>query len=141
MSDRYWMAFVMLVASASAAGPAAAQSREPAAPTVANIVKLIRSGAGYAELVRQSLRWTTPASGQCGNIRTRIDQGFIPVPDSFGGPELASSAEARVEAWQRAEENLLAQLAVFSSQIYDAVRFDCLVLPEQAPYPEPPPRP
>lgn len=138
MSDRSSLRFVILAIAAAIAEPVAAQSPGPEAPSVAQIVKLLRSGAGYASLIRQSLRWRPAPSSECLNLKNRIDSPFIPVPDSVGGPDLALNSKARLEAYHRAEENMLSQLALFSQQVYDAVRLDCFELPEQAPLKPPP---
>ncbi len=110
---------------------ACASEGKPTEPTLADTNVVINAGNFYRRQIVSSLSWRPSLSANCNSLRHRIVQVATDQP-LIDPVLLPDSAIARIDAQQRAEENSLALLAMFSELIYEAIRGDCLMAPGQA---------
>ena len=123
------------------------QTADPPMPTREDIKRLQSVSDGYVRIVVQSLQWKSPATQECIGARARIDSMAQPIPGADQIPAETKSPfvpdqpakpitpEILLEIYQRTEENTMARHAIVSEQIYEAVRNDCLVIPDTPPAP------
>lgn len=105
--------------------PAPAQSAEPDTPTLEQIEALYANSDAYVRLIVEALAWKAPMSQDCAGSKLRLES--IAQRAMAAGPLTVPDApQARLEAFQRAEENMMSRHAVFSRELYQAVRQGCL---------------
>lgn len=110
---------------------ACATEGKPTEPTLADTNVAIKAGNFFRRQIASSLSWRPSLSANCNSLRHRIET--VAADQPLIDPVLLSdSAIAEIDAQQRAEENSLALLAVFSELIYEAIRGDCLMAPGPA---------
>lgn len=106
-----------------------AQVSESPMPTKESIDRLLQASDRYVRVIARALNWQAPATKECESARLRIESMAKP----FLRPNAAvplDTPQALLELHQRTEENTMARHVMFSREVYEAVRQECLIFPE-----------
>jgi hypothetical protein len=107
---------------------AEAQVAEPT-PTKESATRILEASDGYVRVIARALKWKAPTTQGCQRARLWIEDMAKPLPRPKPAVALDTPQDV-LELYQRAEENTMARHAMFSRQVYEAVRQSCLVFPE-----------
>jgi hypothetical protein len=105
--------------------------RPSVGPTVDETRRMVDSGNVYRRLVASSLVWRVSSGDECRSLQFRVRELAKDDPSRFPADVSSLSADQVMNLQQRAEENSLSMLSVFSSLIYESIRRGCLVASER----------